>query len=84
LASPTACQFLSRWPTLEKLQQASGRQVRDFYHAHRRLSPVEWEDLQEQIRKAQPLTSDLAVVQSWALVVPLWSAGCWWSRNEDD
>lgn len=72
LASPTACQFLSRWPALQKLQQASRRQVRDFYHTHRRLSPEEWEGLQEQIRKAQPLTSDLAVVQSWALVVPLW------------
>lgn len=72
IASPAACEFLRRWPTLQALQQASRRQVRDFYRAHRRFTPVELEDLLEQIRKAQPLTSDPAVVESWALVVPLW------------
>lgn len=84
LASPTACEFLSRWPTLERLQGAPRRQVRDFYHAHRRLSPGQWEDLQEQIRQAHPLTSDSAVVQSWALVVPLWveQLRCLWPALE--
>ena len=59
-------------PTLQALHQACSRQVRDFYGAHRRLRLQELEQRLKEIRHACPLTSDPAVVQSWAVVVPLW------------
>lgn len=72
LASLAACEFLRRWPTLEALQQAPRRQRRNFYRAHHRLNPQELEQRLAHIDTARPLTSDRAVVQSWAVVVPLW------------
>lgn len=72
LASLAACEFLRRWPTLEALQQAPRRQRRNFYRAHRRLSPQELEQRLAHIDNARPLTSDLAVIQTSALMVSVW------------
>lgn len=71
MASLAACEFLRRWPTLEALQQAPRRPLRHFYRAHRRFTSHELEQRLEEIRNAQPLTSDPAVVESSALLVTL-------------
>jgi transposase len=71
LGTPRACEFLHRWPSLDTLQHARRSQVRHFYLDHG------WKDLHslephlDQIRQAQPLTSDAAVLEVSALMVRL-------------
>src|SRR5207245_2566486 len=68
LSSPLTCDFLLRWPTLEAVQKASPRAVREFYHRHH----CEEERLPsrlEEIRRAVPATRDQAVIQASILMV---------------
>jgi len=66
LSSPVACDFLSRWPTLQAAQKASPRVLREFFRRHNCRD----EDLRiEQIRKALPATHDQAVIRSSVLMV---------------
>jgi len=68
LATPMACDFLQRWPTLAHLQKAKPHTLRKFYYAHhcRRLDRIsEW---LAQIPTAQSLTTDPAVVNAYALL----------------
>jgi transposase len=68
LRSPSACEFLRTWPTLEAIQRASRTELQQFYHDHRRLSAEEREKLFIQIDQAQPLTRDRALVEASALM----------------
>jgi transposase len=68
LRSPSACEFLRRWPTLQAVQQAPRTELQQFYHDHRRLSTEEREKLFTQIDQAQPLTRDRALVEASALM----------------
>lgn len=69
LSVPWAGEFLGRWPSLAALQQASRLQLRVFFRQHTRRSPEQLEALYNQIRIAQPLTADRAVMESSVLMV---------------
>src|SRR5712672_3293782 len=62
LTTVQACDFLQRWPTLAKVQQATPAKLRQFYvqHGCRKADLIE-RRLQE-IKLAQPLTRDGAVI----------------------
>jgi transposase len=68
LTEPLAWDFLGRFPSLPEAQQASRLQVREVYGAHTRRPPEQLALLLEQIRRARPLTTDPAVVESSALM----------------
>jgi transposase len=63
-----ACDFLHKWPTLQRLQGSSRRQIVRFYEKHPRASLDLGEQLR-QIEEACPLTQDEAILQSSALMV---------------
>lgn len=67
LASPMACDFLIRWPTLEALQKARPQTIRNFYYAHHCRRPDRIAERLAQIQTARPLTTDSAVVEAHAL-----------------
>lgn len=69
LATPLACAFLARWPTLPALQRTRPATIRQFYTRHhcRRL-PLITARLAE-IATATPLTRDPAILTSSALYV---------------
>jgi transposase len=58
-----ACDFLLKWPTLEKLQKSRPETISRFYNAHnmRRRNAVE--ERLNQIRSALPLTTDAPVIE---------------------
>lgn len=59
-----ACDFLSKWPTLEKLQKSKPGTIRKFYHQHGSRRSIVIEDRLKQIRSAIALTSDEPVIES--------------------
>jgi len=64
-----ACDFLSKWPTLEKLQKSQPETIRKFYQEHGSRSRSVIEGRLKQIRSALPLTTDAPVIEpSVALV----------------
>jgi transposase len=69
LDSVMACDFLSKWPTLEKLQKSQPEAIRRFYQEHgsRRRSVIE--DRLRQICSALPLTTDSPVIEPSVLLV---------------
>jgi transposase len=71
LASPLACDFLIKWPTLEALQSERPYRIRKFYTAHncRRIDLIEQRIA--EIQKALSLTRDAAIVQTGALLVQM-------------
>jgi transposase len=69
LTSPGACQFLKRWPTLAALQKARPSQIRKHYQRYGRLTAEELDRRLEQIRQAQALTGDPAVLRHGTLMV---------------
>lgn len=58
-----ACDFLSKWPTLEGVQKCQPETIRKFYQEHgsRRRSVIE--ERLNQIRSALPLTTDAPVIE---------------------
>jgi transposase len=69
LSVPWTWAFLARWSSLAALQSAPRRSLDAFFRTHTRRSPQQRQALWEQIRMAQPLTSDLAILESYQLVV---------------
>jgi len=69
LTTVQACDFLQRWPTLAQVQQAAPAKLRQFYLAHgcRKADVIE-QRLQE-IKLAQPLTRDGAVITASVVMV---------------
>ncbi len=66
-----ACDFLSKWPSLELVQKAKPAQLRKFYldHGCRRAEIIEGR--LGDIRKALPLTKDAAVIHCSTMMVQL-------------
>ena len=64
-----ACDFLMRWPTLEKLQKTKGEKIRKFFQEHgfRRKDPID--ERMNQIRSAMALTKDPAVINTSVVMV---------------
>jgi transposase len=64
-----ACDFLSKWPTLEKLKKSHPETIRKFYREHgsRRRNVIE--NRLNQIRSALPLTTDAPVIEPSVFLV---------------
>lgn len=71
LDHPRACEFLAQWPSLAAVQKASRSQLRHFYLRQGERDLVRLEQRLDQIHRAQPLTSDPAVLQASALMVSI-------------
>jgi transposase len=69
LSTQQACDFLQRWPTLQAVQQAKPATIRQFYLGHGCRFQAVIERRLEQIRQAQPLTRDRAIIESTSLLV---------------
>ena len=69
LATIMAIEFLLRWPSLEPLQKARPNTVRAFYYAHHCRRPDLVQQRLLQIKTAQPLTTDAAVIAAHSLRV---------------
>jgi len=69
LNSPLACDWLSKWPTLEAVQKARPQTVRAFYYAHNCRRPDQVEAHLQAIVTAKPLTQDVAVVTAYPMTV---------------
>lgn len=64
-----ACDFLSKWPTLEKLQKSRPETIRRFYQEHGSRSCNVIDDRLTQIRSALPLTTDVPVIEPSVFMV---------------
>jgi len=64
-----ACDFLLRWPTLEKLQKSQSETIRRFYREHNARHSNVIEDRLKQIRSALPLTTDDPVIEPSVFLV---------------
>lgn len=71
LASPLACAFLTRWPTLAALQGTRPAAVRRFYTSHGCRRAARIATHLAEIAAATPLTRDPALVGPSALFVQL-------------
>jgi transposase len=71
LGSLEASEFFAQWTSLAAAQQAGRSQLRHFYLAHGERDPRRPEERLNQIRQAQPLTSDLALLETSALMVSI-------------
>lgn len=71
LGSLKAGEFLAQWTSLAAVQQADRSQLRHFYLAHGERDPRRLEERLNQIRQAQPLTSDPALLETSALMVSI-------------
>jgi len=69
LHTARACAFLQRWPSLDQLKQASPSSIRKFYKAQGYRGDEKLEQLVGNIKKAQPLTRDSAVLLSCSMKV---------------
>jgi transposase len=69
LHTARACAFLKRWPSLDQLKQASPSSIRKFYKAQGYRGDEKSEQLVGNIKKAQPLTRDSAVLLSGSMKV---------------
>ena len=67
LHTTRACAFLQHWPSLEQLKQASPSSIRKFYKAQGYRGDDKREQLVANIKKAQPLTQDRAVLLSGSM-----------------
>jgi transposase len=67
--SVMACDFLSKWPTLEKLQKSKPETIRKFYLDHGSRRSQVTEERLNQIASALPQTTDYAVIETSALMV---------------
>ena len=69
LTTVQACEFLQRWPTLEKVQRTAPSKLRQFYQVHGcRKADLIAERL-AQIAAAKPLTQDRAVITATVSMV---------------
>lgn len=63
LTTPLACDFLKKWPTLERLQHARPQTIRRFFYAHNSRSESKLQARLELIAAAKPLCTDPAVIE---------------------
>lgn len=68
LATPLACDFLLKWPSLQALQKSSSETIRKFYYGHRLRRGDLIEKRLAMIKQACVLTQDPAILESSALM----------------
>jgi transposase len=71
LATPLACDFLGRWPTLPALQRARPATIRQFYTRHHCRNMALIAARVAEIATAIPLTRDPAILEPSALYVQM-------------
>ena len=69
LDTELACRFLTRWSSLEKLQQEDPQTIADFYRTMHCQHPKLIHQRLEKIAGATPLVTDSAVVSSGQMLV---------------
>jgi len=69
LCTILVCDFLTRWPTLEKLQQSKPATLLKFLRAHHSVRTATNERRLAELKTAVPLTTDGAVLSSAKLLV---------------
>jgi transposase len=69
LTLPMAWAFLAQWPAFAALKKARSQAIREFFYAHNSRSEEKIQERLAAIAQAQPLTEDLAAVQSVRLAV---------------
>ncbi len=69
LHTARACAFLQRWPSLQELKRATPSSIRKFYKAQGYRGEDKLEQLMANIKKAQPLTQDAAVLLAGSMKV---------------
>jgi transposase len=67
LGSRMAVDFLRHWPTLEAAQKAAPHRLRKFFYGHNSRSAERWQQRQDLLQRAVPLTTDPAIIASYAL-----------------
>lgn len=72
LHTARACAFLQRWPSLQQLKQATPSSIRKFYRAQGYRGDDKLEQLLANIKNAQALTQDSAVLLSCSMKVDIW------------
>jgi hypothetical protein len=69
LDTKLVCELLSRWPTLEELQQASPEELRTFFHQQHCRNRELIERRIQGIHQAKPAIADRAVIEAKRTVV---------------
>jgi transposase len=69
LHTARACAFLQRWPSLQQLKRATTSSVRKMYQNQGYRGDDKLQQLIQDIRRAQPLTNDDAVVLASTMMV---------------
>ena len=73
IGSNIAAEFLERWPSLDKLQRARPATIERFYIDHNSRNTESITRRLDQIRKAVPATTDVAVLTSCRVAVVAWA-----------
>lgn len=68
LATPMACAFVEKWPTLEAAQKVKPHLLRKFYYGYGCRSQEMIRERCRLLSQAQPLTTDVAVVAAQSLL----------------
>ncbi|MFT5543474.1 MAG: transposase [Glaciecola sp.] len=63
------CDFLSRWPSLEQAQRARKQTLVDFFNQHNSRYPAVNEKRIEEIKQAETLTNDKAIIAPNLLLI---------------
>ncbi len=62
------CDFICRWPTIQQLKRSRENTIRKFFQSYGGKSMVGLEGRLEQLKSAQPLTNDPAVIEPYQLL----------------
>jgi transposase len=73
IGSKIVAEFLERWPNLDKLQRARSATIERFFIDHNSRKTESIASRLEQIRKAVPATTDVAVLASGSAAVVAWA-----------
>jgi hypothetical protein len=69
LKTELACNFLRRWPTLEKIKAGGPEKLRVFYHRNRCRSKRAIENRLRILQQAEPLVSEKPILQAYVLTL---------------
>jgi transposase len=69
LDTPLVCDFLTRWPTLDAVQQTDDPTLRIFFQAHHAHNRAINQQRMAGIRQAIPATTDQAVIRASVMLV---------------
>jgi len=69
LATLLVCDFLRRWPALERLRGVKRTTLLNFFHAHHSVRSNTLEKRLAAIKESVPLTTDRAIINSSVLMI---------------